>query len=161
MEALAHPLASRHRIWVVGRDDVRPWKRRASALGISDRVRFLGERRDLEVIYAAVDAMVLPTRYDPFANVTIEAAAAGLPIVTSSANGAAEWLGDAMRSLKDPEDSEALASALNEFSHREQRRSAGASLARHARQFGWDRHVETLRSEYARIVASKRKRGSE
>jgi len=71
LEAFARSEAQAHRLWIAGRDDIGPWKRRATRLGIADRVRFLGERRDLDVLYQAVDAMVLPTRYDPFANVTL------------------------------------------------------------------------------------------
>jgi UDP-glucose:(heptosyl)LPS alpha-1,3-glucosyltransferase len=41
-------------------------------------------------VYAAADVFLLPTLYDPFANVTIEALAAGLPVITSAQNGAAE-----------------------------------------------------------------------
>ena len=41
-------------------------------------------------VYAAADVFLLPTLYDPFANVTIEALAAGLPVITSAQNGASE-----------------------------------------------------------------------
>jgi UDP-glucose:(heptosyl)LPS alpha-1,3-glucosyltransferase len=41
-------------------------------------------------VYAAADVFVLPTLYDPFANVTLEALAAGLPVITSAQNGASE-----------------------------------------------------------------------
>jgi UDP-glucose:(heptosyl)LPS alpha-1,3-glucosyltransferase len=157
MEALARSEIRGHRLWVAGRDDIAPWKRRATRLGIAERVRFLGERRDLEVLYRAVDAMVLPTRYDPFANVTLEAAAAGLPIVTSSANGAAEWLGGDIRIVEDIDDSAALAAALADFDEPSQRKRVGESLARKAQEFGWARHVETLREEYLRIVQRKRR----
>jgi UDP-glucose:(heptosyl)LPS alpha-1,3-glucosyltransferase len=43
-------------------------------------------------IYAAADVFLLPTLYDPFANVTLEALAAGLPVITSAQNGASEIL---------------------------------------------------------------------
>ncbi len=39
-------------------------------------------------VYAAADVFLLPTLYDPFANVTLEALAAGLPVITSAQNGA-------------------------------------------------------------------------
>jgi UDP-glucose:(heptosyl)LPS alpha-1,3-glucosyltransferase len=41
-------------------------------------------------LYAAADVFLLPTLYDPFANVTLEAMAAGLPVITTSANGGSE-----------------------------------------------------------------------
>ena len=155
LRALARARGAPHRVWVAGRDAPEPWRRLASRLGVADRVRFLGERKDLEVLYQAVDAMVLPTRYDPFANVTIEAAAAGLPIVTSRANGAAEWLGDEIRIVERPEDADALARALDELESASRRRIAGAAMAHRARQLGWEEHVGALRDEYRAIAARR------
>lgn len=43
---------------------------------------------ELPDLYAAADIFLLPTLYDPFANVTLEAMAAGLPVVTTESNGA-------------------------------------------------------------------------
>ncbi|HEY8154856.1 MAG TPA: glycosyltransferase family 4 protein, partial [Myxococcota bacterium] len=61
-------------LWVAGADDTTPWQRRARALGVAERVRFVGYRRDLPAVFAAADALLLPTRYDAFANVCLEAA---------------------------------------------------------------------------------------
>ena len=59
-----------------------------------ENVHFAGGRRDAEAWYAAGDLYVLPTRYDPFANSTLEALAAGLPVLTSDANGGGELIED-------------------------------------------------------------------
>jgi UDP-glucose:(heptosyl)LPS alpha-1,3-glucosyltransferase len=155
MDALARDPGAGHRVWIAGRDRPGPWERRAARLGISSRVRFLGPRRDLEVLYQAVDGVVLPTRYDPFANVTLEAAAAGRPVVTSSANGAAEWLGDEIRVVENFDDPGELAAALDEFASPGHRRSVGEALARQTIGLGWDRHVESLREEYQHIAARR------
>ncbi len=84
------------RLLVVGYDGARPsFERRAAALGLGERARFLGGRRDAEVCFGAADVYALPTRYDPFANATLEALATGLPVVTTDANGASELIGEA------------------------------------------------------------------
>lgn len=70
-------------LWVVGSD--RPILAPA-------RVRFLGGQDLPERFLQAADAMMLPTRYDPFANVCLEAMACGIPALTSAANGASEVL---------------------------------------------------------------------
>ncbi len=57
-----------------------------------ERVRFLGPVADMGRIYAAADVFVLPTIYDPFSNACLEALAAGLPVITTNANGVAEIL---------------------------------------------------------------------
>ena len=64
-------------LWVAGADPQGPWRARAEALGLGERVRFLGYRRDMAALYAAADALLLPTRYDAFANACLEAAASG------------------------------------------------------------------------------------
>jgi len=152
-DALARSADPGLRLWIAGRDAPGPWQRRARRAGIAERVRFLGPRRDLEVVYAAVDGMLLPTRYDAFANVTFEAAAAGLPIVTSSANGAAEWLTrEACRVVEEP-DGESLAAALRELSTADVRRRRGEAARREVAAYPWTGHVAALRAEYARIVA--------
>ncbi len=54
------------------------------------RTRYLGRIRNIEDFYVSGDLLLLPTRYDPFANVVLEALACGMPVVTSPLNGAAE-----------------------------------------------------------------------
>jgi UDP-glucose:(heptosyl)LPS alpha-1,3-glucosyltransferase len=57
-------------------------------------VRFLGVREDLPALYAAADLFLLPTIYDPFSNASLEAIAAGIPIITTRANGCAEIIAE-------------------------------------------------------------------
>jgi UDP-glucose:(heptosyl)LPS alpha-1,3-glucosyltransferase len=54
------------------------------------RVRFLGAVADVASLHAAADVFVLPTIYDPSSNACLEALAAGLPVITTDANGFAE-----------------------------------------------------------------------
>jgi UDP-glucose:(heptosyl)LPS alpha-1,3-glucosyltransferase len=161
LRALGRTRQPSTRVWVVGRDSASAWQGRAVTLGVADRVRFLGPRSDLEVLYHAVDGMVLPTRYDPFANVTLEAAAAGLPIITTRANGAAEWLRDAVRTIAEPADADALAAALDALADPTARAELGTRAARQAAAFDWAFHIDALRQEYARIAASRPHRGTD
>lgn len=81
------------RLVVVGYDSEAPrYAARAKELGLAERALFLGGRRDTEACYALADLYVLPTRYDPFANTTLEALASGLPVITSATNGASELI---------------------------------------------------------------------
>ncbi len=83
------------------------WESDAERLGVRSRVAFLPPRDAPEKLYAAADLLVLPTRHDPFANVTLEALACGLPVITSARNGASGELGasDALVVLEDDDDS--------------------------------------------------------
>jgi UDP-glucose:(heptosyl)LPS alpha-1,3-glucosyltransferase len=81
------------RLLVVGYDSSAHWfQERAQDLGFYSQVCFLGGRRDSEACYAAADLYVLPTRYDPFANSTVEALACGLPVITTCTNGGGELI---------------------------------------------------------------------
>lgn len=64
----------------------------AKRLKITDRVKFLGPVSDVRQVYGSADALILPTLYDPFPNVCVEAMACGLPLLTSFGCGAAEWI---------------------------------------------------------------------
>jgi UDP-glucose:(heptosyl)LPS alpha-1,3-glucosyltransferase len=78
---------------VVGHDKhAERYKRKAADLGVGERVLFAGRQADVKPYYGAADALVLPTLYDPFPNVALEAMASGLPIVTSTKCGAAELI---------------------------------------------------------------------
>jgi UDP-glucose:(heptosyl)LPS alpha-1,3-glucosyltransferase len=57
-------------------------------------VKFLGEVQDVPALYAAADIFLLPTIYDPFSNACLEAAAAGLPVITTGTNGFSEIIED-------------------------------------------------------------------
>jgi len=56
----------------------------------SRRARFLGVVPDMPSLYRAADLFLLPTLYDPFSNACLEAFAAGLPVITTKANGFSE-----------------------------------------------------------------------
>jgi UDP-glucose:(heptosyl)LPS alpha-1,3-glucosyltransferase len=56
----------------------------------SPRAQFLGVVRDMPPLYRAADIFLLPTIYDPFSNACLEALAAGLPVITTKANGFSE-----------------------------------------------------------------------
>jgi UDP-glucose:(heptosyl)LPS alpha-1,3-glucosyltransferase len=102
------------RLVVVGRDsDEDRYRRAAAAAGIAENTRFLGPRADAESCFAAADLYVLPTRYDPFANTTLEALASGLPVITSRDNGASELIEEGRNGSVLPElDPATLASTL-------------------------------------------------
>ena len=61
----------------------------AARLGVADRVRFLGWRTDRGALLAAADVCVLPSRWEPFGTVMLEAWAAGTPLVAAASQGPA------------------------------------------------------------------------
>ncbi len=79
-------------------------------------VRLIGPVADMTDLYTAADVFVAPTIYDPFSNACLEALAAGLPVVTTDANGFSEILSDGVHgSIIRPGDDGALKSALEHW----------------------------------------------
>ena len=76
------------RLLVVGRVDLGPYRERIERLGLAGRVRAVGSVSDVVAYHAAADVFALPTRYEPWGLVIVEALAAGLPVVTSRLAGA-------------------------------------------------------------------------
>jgi UDP-glucose:(heptosyl)LPS alpha-1,3-glucosyltransferase len=139
-----HPEA---RLLVVGFDR-QPWLFQLSArrLGIEGQVIFLGGRRDVAACYAASDLYILPTRYDPFANATLEALASGLPVITTAANGGSEILADGEQGSIVPPEVAPLRGAIRYWMDPVRRSAAAASARRQA-----ERH--SSRSKLAATLA--------
>lgn len=149
--ALAASGGGNGRLRVAGRDRPDSWRRLAARLGIGDRVDFVGGGTDLARLYREADALLLPTRYDAFANVCLEAAASGIPVLTSGANGSAAPLREAGIVVEDPEDALAFARALDALREPGLRRRLGERGREIALRMTWPRHVEALRALYRRI----------
>jgi UDP-glucose:(heptosyl)LPS alpha-1,3-glucosyltransferase len=78
---------------VVGRDKKQAqYEKLATSLNIRSRALFLGaqEKSTMANLYQTADVLVLPTLYDPFANVILEGLASGLPCITSKHCGAVD-----------------------------------------------------------------------
>ena len=80
-------------------DDEAKIKQLADDMGIADKVLFLGVRKDVSNLYNAMDIFVLPSRFEGFGMVLLEAQASGLPCIASdkvsrfvNATGKVKWL---------------------------------------------------------------------
>ena len=92
LQAMADVPESAHLI-VVGKDKrLKQFVDLAARHHLAARVHFTGAREDVKPFYGAADALVFPTLYEPFGNVTLEAMACGLPVITSKKAGSAELI---------------------------------------------------------------------
>ena len=64
----------------------------ANALGVAARVRLVGWRSDVRSLIGAADALLLPSRWEGFPLVAIEAMTASIPVVAAASPGLREWL---------------------------------------------------------------------
>jgi len=104
-------------LWIVGKGNSAPYQRQARRLGLEARLKFWGPQADLAPFYQAATVLALPTIYDPCSNVVLEALGCGLPVITTAANGAAEFLtpGENGSVLAHPDDYAGLSQTLEEY----------------------------------------------
>lgn len=78
---------------VIGGDkDIKKYINFSEELGISDAVFFLGHIKEVNIFYQISDVVILPTKYDPFSNVILEAMSYKNLVITTKQNGAHEIL---------------------------------------------------------------------
>lgn len=117
----------------------------------SDRVHWLGFRRDLPEVMHALDVLVLPSYYEGFGLVLAEAMAAGKPVVATRASNFPELVKNGVQGLLVELGSvEALASALIELASdpAARRRMGRAGAERVRREFS----LERMFDEYERVL---------
>ncbi len=114
---------------VIGKDkQMDLYKAKAIRLGLKERVHFFGPSQEIRLFYQLADALIIPSFYDPFANVTVEALAMGLYVVSSRTNGGHEILtktnGAIIEDLLDPE---AMVEALEKAMQNRKTRASAIS----------------------------------
>jgi UDP-glucose:(heptosyl)LPS alpha-1,3-glucosyltransferase len=135
------------RLLVAGEDDPNGFVRRASQLGIGERVRFAVPSDDVILFYAAADAYVAPSLEDSFNLPVLEAMACGLPVAVSIRAGVSEWIEDGVSGvlLQTPEDPSELSAALRRLIQDPARRTQlGERAAGTAKTLSWERNVSEL-----------------
>jgi UDP-glucose:(heptosyl)LPS alpha-1,3-glucosyltransferase len=116
VDAVARLSDPRVHIHVVGAVSTTAYAGRVQQLGLTDRVHYHGPSDDVAAYMAAADLFVLPTRYEAFGLVIVEALAMGTPVITSRAAGASPAVHSGVNGylLDDPSDAEELHAALTE-----------------------------------------------
>ncbi len=141
IEAFAQADLPNCRIDVVGRVSKAGYETRIERLGLGDRIRWHGSTSDVFPFYAAADVLVLPTQYEPFGIVIVEALASGLPVIASRLAGAASAISDGGtgRLLAEPTDVAELANCLREAADPAVRRAWSGRAPTGVEPFGWPR----------------------
>ena len=124
----------------------------AMQLGITNRVVFVGkvDRQALLNEYREADFLVLPSLFEPFGIVVLEAMATGLPVVASRVGGIPEVVRDGRTGiLVEPANARALADALMELCRDENLRiTMGADAKDRAAAFDWKTITPRILSIY-------------
>jgi D-inositol-3-phosphate glycosyltransferase len=127
-----------------------------AALGLERSVFLMGSRPqvDLPFFYAASEACILPSRYESFGMVALEAMACGRPVIASRVGGLSYTVRDGVNGFLVPEgDAESLADKISLLlSDSKLRNELGRRAAERAKLFRWERVVETLLGLYGNLL---------
>jgi glycosyltransferase involved in cell wall biosynthesis len=141
---------------VVGKTEGSPFPELANSLGISERVHFLGYRRDIAEIMRAVDFFVFPSRYEACSLVLLEAMASGLPVITATATGGAELVTpEAGIILPDTDDINALSAALLLLTDNILRQKMGKAARNIAEQHSWSIMAQTYLDLFTELMQNE------
>lgn len=142
---------------VVGQDkQLSRYQQLANQLNCLDRLRFAGVQQDVQPFYHAADALLLPTLYDPFPNVVLEAMACGLAVITSTGCGGAEFIRHGEEGFVcDALDIRALKEAVLAVPALSDDNRMGAAARRRVEPYGPERLADALTSLYQRVLSQR------
>ena len=162
LEAMAR-IGGAARLYIVGGDSDEPstphaarLRTRVAALGLDRRVRFLGAQpqRRLRYFYAAAEATVMPSYYESFGMVALEAMACGSPVVASRVGGLTTTVKDGVTGYLVPEgDAGALSERLELLLHDPETR---ARLGREAMRWAADHRWPCVAEAVCRLYSELR-----
>ncbi len=131
-------------------------------LGLEEVVLFLGacDQAALRDYYAAAEALIMPSDYESFGMVALEAMACGTPVIASAVGGLAFLVRDGVNGYHVPvREPSALAEKICEvLCAPEQRAQLGANAARQAVEYDWARIADRLLSAFSRLALPIRQR---
>ncbi len=142
------------KLMVVGKGDEKRFKRLARDIGISNRVVFVGVTHEVEKYYLAADIFAMPSRFDTFGLVVLEAMAAGLPVIISRSVGARDLVKQGHNGFilsEDPSISE-MATSLSSLLEPKKRKLMGENGRRIARLHSWDKTAERVADLYRQLA---------
>jgi len=159
--AALRPREARLRLVIVGEGQVRgQLQELVGGLGLAEVVTFLGYVAPpaLGAVFQCAEMVVVPSLYEPFGMVALEAMAAGRPVIVSDAGGLRELIIDGETGLRVPAgDAEAITAAMSRLLDDQAlaARLAAQGQERARGEFSWDRVAHLTRSCYARVLGDQ------
>lgn len=142
-------------LWVVGSGDVARYQACATALDDAPWCTFHGFSREPERFLAAADVFVSPTTYEAFPLAALEAAACGLPVVTTNVNGIAELIRDGQEGIIVSRDASSITMAITKLARDAAlRQRMGVAARESAGRYTWDAVAQTTLNTYDALLRS-------
>lgn len=148
------------RLVIVGPDDgfLSTLKRQIEDLNIGDKVLFTGPLfgNDKIKVYVDADVFVLPSKYESFGNVALEACACGTPVIVTNNCGVSEWIGDDVGYVVEYDKDQLRDAMIKVLSDERLRRRFGERGRRLAREeFSWSKISEQVESIYQSVIQNR------
>ena len=125
-------------------------------LELGDMVIFLGKRGQdtLPYYYSAAEVVVMPSHYESFGMVALEAMACGTPVIASRVGGLAHLVRDGETGFNVPaQDPDALAEKLRSlFVNHDLRAAFGSRAAAYAKGFSWELITKQVKDVYQELI---------
>jgi D-inositol-3-phosphate glycosyltransferase len=129
------------------------------SLAVANVVTFLGKRpqTELPMYYSAAQTVVMPSQYESFGMVALEAMACGTPVVASGVGGLLYLVRDGRTGYHIPDsDPQALADKLQKLLSDERLlQEMGRHAANVARAYSWERITEQMLTLYESVLAGR------
>jgi L-malate glycosyltransferase len=126
-------------------------EKEAAALGINEKVLFLGDRRDIAAVLASLDVSVVASASESLSNVMLESMSAGVPVVATAVGGNVELGGEGRTVLVAANDDGALADGMARLLRDMALRTEVAGNARSFAAANFS--VERIRRQYEELYA--------
>ncbi len=142
---------------VVGGGNPVRYVRLADRLGLADRVVFAGTSDRTWAFFHAADMLLHPTYYDPCSRVVLEALSAGLPVITTRFNGAAERIQDGIHGyvVDAPGDVEAIADRVRRLNDDTHRHACARQAATAVEGISMREHADRAHALYRTLLHEK------
>jgi UDP-glucose:(heptosyl)LPS alpha-1,3-glucosyltransferase len=137
---------------VIGKGKEAFYRAMVREYGVEDSVIFGGVTGEVEKYYLASDIFVMPSVYDTFGMVVLEAMAAGLPVIITPTVGARDLVDDGVEGfvLGDPPTAAELAQKIDFLSNSNNRLRMGQCARERALKHSWDRVADRVAELYLR-----------
>jgi len=152
--------ASHLKLMVVGKGNFKIYKRMVNQLQIAERVIFAGPSEEVEKFYFASDIFAMPSKFDTFGMVVLEAMAAGLPPIIAKSVGASDLVEDGVHGFvleSDPSISD-MGGALKRLLDPATRGMMAENARRQASNETWDCRATQVEKIYRQIISEKSRR---
>jgi len=140
-------------------------KQLMTKLGLKNMVTFLGAQRQdqLPYFYSVAEVCILPSRYESFGMVALEAMACGIPVIASKVGGLTSFIQDEITGFLVPEEDEkSLAEKiLTLLNHPFLKDRLGSQARSRAKEFSWQNIAHQMISLYQHLLEGKDKSAKE